>query len=141
MKNIMPLFSILMFLFSCHNDKKYELGRNISEIGFIIKYDNEAILGHEICASLYFNGSNYKIQKGYFDCSNYKPELVDENKGVINGCNNKLYMEGDTLKICLVPADTGKYNFHKIKLLFKDKRNNYFVADTTFSFNIKDSIR
>ena len=48
-------------------------------------------------------------------------------------------MEKDTVKICLVPGEIGLYKFHKIKLLFSDLQNNYFVADTTFSYIVSDS--
>ena len=50
-------------------------------------------------------------------------------------------MEKDTVKICLVPGEIDFYKFHRIKLLFSDLQNNYFVADTTFSYIVSDSIQ
>lgn len=132
------IFALTLFTFlGCRESTPFKLDKHLSEIGFKIKYDSSPIVGREICACLYFDDSRYQIKQGYFDCLNCKPELVDEKNGIINGCNNKLYMDNDTVKICLTPAETGLYQFHKITLLIKDKSNAYFVADTTFSFNVQ----
>jgi len=117
----------------------YVLDKNISEVGFKLK-SSPSIIGKEICTLLYFEGSNYKIVKAYYDCNNYTPKSVDIENGKINCCHENLYLEGDTVKICLVKLDTGIFKFSKIKLLFTDKQNHYYVADTTFQYFVRDSI-
>jgi hypothetical protein len=142
MKRTFFFLAVILFLMSCHNsNKEYVLDKNISKVGFKIQFVNEPIIGKEMCTYLYFEKSKYRIIDAYYDCdSTYTPQSIDIKNGKINSCKNHLYLEGDTVKICLVRLETGVFKFHKIKLLFTDKEKKYYVADTTFQFYVRDSI-
>lgn len=138
LKNIFNAFILSLLLEGCtrSDDVSVHQGQ-LSRHNFIIEFDSNPTLGEEICTYLYFKNEDYKIKTAYIDCSIISLDSIDTKKYEIKGCSKKLYMEGDSIVVCLFPEKTGQFKFHDIKLLYTDLNKNIFIADTTFEFSVK----
>ena len=140
-------FALLFIMYSCSTDSSSKEEKSTLLINpsnsIKVKFKNKnSIVGQEVCALFYFTNDSFKIMKAYYDCENFKTQKIDTVSGEIKACKNKLYMELDTVKVCLVPTDTGQFNFvHRINLTVLGKNNQYYFIDTTFSTYVNDSIK
>lgn len=119
------------------NEDGFAKVKDLAEYGLRVQVKGELKTENEICALAYFDNSKYKILQGYGDCSMDSITGIDKKENKIIGCYKRVFIKDDTIKLCLMPADTGLFKFPSIQILFSDNEGNYFVADTSFTLRIK----
>lgn len=104
-------------------------------------YKHEELLKGQNRIDLFFNSNTYKLVDAYMYCNIDSVCCVDSLTFKVIGCNDHLYMNGDTVEIYYTPnLDTLKkyktLSFPKITILFKDQlKNSYHICDTTISYS------
>lgn len=138
---VLVFFLFVTILFSCHNKSSEEQGQsgNSSKPNILYNFDKLGIriikdsmyIGEETCVKVFFKSNDkYELINGYIDCMIDSIRIDTMKK--IYGCDKKLYIEEDTIKICLTPK-VEQVDLNNIVILFSDKENNYYAADTSIS--------
>lgn len=141
MQKCLYICAVICLLVSCStpdaNKKKVQMTKDLNKYGIQIKIKGELKVESEICALVYSINPSYKILQGYGDCNVDSIKGIDEKENKIIGCYKRAFIQDDTVKLCLMPADSGIFQFPSIQVLFSDNEGNYFVADTSFTLQIK----
>lgn len=144
---ILPVL-LLIYIGSCKQFKKegnpWKLDKHTSltKTNFVAHKHEKLFKGGQNRIDLFFNSNQYQLIDAYMYCNIDSICCLDSLTSKIIGCNDHLYMSGDTVQIYYTPnVDTlkkyGKVSFPAVTLLFKDKlKSNYYVCDTTISYTL-----
>lgn len=144
MKKQFIIFSFIGMLASCHlatnRADKWSLEKNIqlSQAGVVVFKHPNVTSEDQSRVDIYFNSKNYFLLDGYMYCNLDSICCLDSASIRIQGCNSRLYKQVDTLEIYYTPNEDiirkfGTIQLPRITILFKDKADNYYVADTALS--------
>lgn len=137
MKKIFFTIAVLAItIVACqNNDTQEEVSRKFySNLKIDIPQNIEA--DEQFCTKIYFNSNEFKLHRAYvdFDVNNTQ---IDTSQKKLVGEGLKLNMNLDTLKIFFRDVNIGSHEFKRIRVLFSDLNNNYYVRDTVYSYSIK----
>src|SRR5687768_17547749 len=106
---------------------------------FGIKINSPDTIGkdQQLLASIHIDNQKYKLIDASFDCNITDTTTVDILKGKINGCNMRLVLDNDSVKIQLTTGqNTGLNKFHEITLLAKGIDSIFYYQKCTFDYYV-----
>ena len=109
---------------------------SLAKFGLEIKQKSEVYKNKEALFKIYLSNDAYGINFAYIDCDYNQISDVTYNDGIV-GCNKRLHLDNDTVKIYLTPEYIGKQEFRPITLVVSDD-DRVYLGDTTFYYTVKE---
>jgi len=121
---------LCLVIYSCVRSKEDSVNLLVSNI-------EPVKIGEEITIEIYFDNSNWKIIKAYFDCEN-DIDINKTNKS-ITGCEKELFLENDTIFIGFRPTIAGRKKFSLITVLAENELRELKILNTSFEYQVVDN--
>jgi hypothetical protein len=135
MDKVLIIF-ISMILTSCFDNQNDDLIHISKQNKINLIINNPVFVDSLINFQLVLQDNGDEIIEGYYNCGHLQHRKFDLEQKILSGCDNKLVLENDTIKLWTTFDRTGLIKFDDITIIIKDKNNNLCYIDTTFIFEI-----
>ena len=95
----------------------------------------------EVCFKISPTIKNYKIITAYVGCGRKNSREFDFITKKIKDCSRTLQVEDDSVMIYFEPNQIGKFKFEDLTLLLQDEKNKCYFIDTTFYYNVIETVK
>lgn len=130
-------------LFSCSetNGKLEQELLNSSPCKVSITSTSLLLKDSEACFKIAPIAKSYKIISAYVGCGMKTSREFDIVNQKIKNCSRALQVEDDSVMIYFEPNQVGKFKFEDVTLLLQDDKNKFYFIDTTFYYNVIETVK